>query len=290
MHDLVYDLKRLAERHRSASYTMQDKRKKTLMLLGEQLVMLGYKDMRARDLKGRHVNKLLHLWQEQGLTTGTIKNRLAVLRFWAEKVDRVSVLPKTNAVYHLEPRTEVARISKATIAPEDKLELIADAYVRMSVALQRAFGLRREESIKFQPWYADLGGAIQLKGSWAKGGRYRQTPLTFPDQREVLEEAKRLVPTKGSALIPADKTYVEQLNTYTTQIAAVGLTKLHGLRHAHFQRRFLQLTGFAVPVAGGPSRHEMTPAQRQADRQARAQIAQEMGHGRARITASYFGR
>lgn len=56
----------------------------------------------------------------------------------------------------------------------DKLDNITDPHVRMSLRLQATFGLRREESIKFQPRYADRGNYIAIKGSWAKGGRDRR--------------------------------------------------------------------------------------------------------------------
>ena len=49
----------------------------------------------------------------------------------------------------------VARTSKARELPPDTLTQVRDRYVRMSLQLQRAFGLRREESIKIHPVQAD---------------------------------------------------------------------------------------------------------------------------------------
>ncbi len=72
----------------------------------------------------------------------------------------------------------------------DSLERIGDPYVRMSRTLQQAFELRREESIKFRPSYADRGDRIVLKGSWTKGGRPRAVPVTTPEQRAVLDQAR----------------------------------------------------------------------------------------------------
>lgn len=40
----------------------------------------------------------------------------------------------------------------------DRLDRIIDPHVRISLRLQVAFSLRLEESIKFQPRYADRGG------------------------------------------------------------------------------------------------------------------------------------
>jgi len=62
----------------------------------------------------------------------------------------------------------------------------------MSLRLQAAFGLRCEESIKFQPHYADRGDHIAIKGSWVTGGRDRTMPITALEQRTVLDEAHRL--------------------------------------------------------------------------------------------------
>jgi hypothetical protein len=47
--------------------------------------------------------------------------------------------------------------SKAKTIGVTDLEKVRDPHVRMSLELQAAFGLRREEAIKFAPSYADKG-------------------------------------------------------------------------------------------------------------------------------------
>jgi integrase len=74
----------------------------------------------------------------------------------------------------------------------DRLDRVTDPHVRMSLRLQAAIGLRREESIKFHPRYADRGDHIAIKGSWAKGGRDRTVPISTSEQRTVLDEVHRL--------------------------------------------------------------------------------------------------
>jgi hypothetical protein len=95
---------------------------------------------------------------------------------------------------------------------------------------------------------------------------------------------------KSASLIPPDKTYSQQLHRYESQCARAGLDKMHGLRHAYAQDRFLELSGFPCPAAGGPSREQLTPEQREADYDARLIISTELGHGREAITAAYLGR
>lgn len=150
--------------------------------------------------------------------------------------------------------------------------------MRISLELQRDFGLRHEEATKFQPRYADQGDHLRIKGSWTKGGRERVIPITTPEQRATLDKAHKLV-GEGS-LIPAGKTYIEQRHVYDRQCKLTDLKHMHGLRHAYAQRRYEALTGWKSPAADGPSTRSLTPSQRLADFEARQIISRELGHER----------
>ena len=165
---------------------------------------------------------------------------------------------------------------------------VTDPYVRLSLELQQAFGLRREEAIKIQPSLADKGALLWLKPSWTKGGREREIPIRTDEQRKLLEKARRLA-GKGS-LIPSHKTYIQQLRLYEGQCIRAGLSRMHGLRHAYAQRRFEELAGFESPAGGGPTRKVLTEDQRALDKKARAVISAELGHSREAITVVYLGR
>jgi len=181
----------------------------------------------------------------------------------------------------------VGEEAKARLLDEKQLEKVSDEYGRLSLRLQSAFGLRREEAIKFRPAYADRGDRLVLKPSWTKGGKARSIPIRTEEQREVLKRVWALA-GKGS-LIPADKTYIQQLRVYTRQLTNAGLSKMHGLRHAYAQSRYLELTGWACPVAGGPARKAMTRSQRDQDSAARLTISRELGHEREAIVSIYIG-
>ena len=289
MKRLSWELQQVEYQHHEGSYATQANRRHMLILFGHQLWEAGYRQMHPEDLKGRHVNALLARWREDGVRPGTMKNRLSVLRWWAEKIGNPSLLAASNDHYGVPRREYVARESKAQELPPDKLEKVRNAYVRMSLELQRAFGLRREESIKIRPWQADKGDRLVLQASWTKGGRPRDIPIRTAAQLEVLDHAKALVKNKTSALIPAHKTYAQQLHSYEGQCLRVGLHKMHGLRHAYAQTRFEELAGFACPAAGGPTRENMTSEQREADYDARLIVSEELGHTRPEITNAYLG-
>jgi integrase len=243
--------------------------------------------MRATSLSGRHIAALLERWQAEGLSAGTLKNRAAHLRWWAEKVGKAGVIPAQNAHLAIPDRQFATNKDKARHLG-DSLKRVSDPHVSMSLALQQAFGLRREESIKFQPRYADRGDCIVLKGSWAKGGRPRTMPITTAEQRTVLDHAHRLV--GAGSLIPTHKTYIQQRHTYDGQCKAAGLSHMHGLRHQYAQVRYEALTGWKAPAAGGPGARMLTSAQRTQDAIARQTISRELGHERPQITAVYLGR
>ena len=52
---------------------------------------------------------------------------------------------------------------------------------------------------------------------------------------------------------------------------------LGGLHHAYAQNRYEELTGWQCPAAGGPPAKELTPEQRETDREARLTISRETG-------------
>ena len=288
MRDLNYELKQLCRRNHDGSYATQRDRERVLDLVASQLHELGYRHMTAASLKPKHVEGLVERWKAEDLAVGTIKNRMAELRWWAEKIGKQNVIARDNDHYGIGNRTYVTNVSKARELSGSDLSRITDPYTRMSLRLQAAFGLRRGESIKIRPEWADRGDKLALKDTWTKGGRPREIPIRNDEQRQVLDEAKALA-GRGS-LIPADRSYVDQLRRFEHQCAAAGVHRIHGHRHQYAQTRYRELTGWAAPAAGGLRSKDLTPSQREADREARLTISQELGHEREQITAVYLGR
>ena len=288
MKDLNFQLSKLCRDNRDGGFSTQATRSRILDLIANHLSELGFRRMQPRSLKPKHVNALITHWQDQGISVGTLKNRLSTLRWWAKKINKPSIIARDNSVYGIGKRECVAKESKAQELDKKKLSEISDQYVCLSIRLQAAFGLRREESIKFSPGYAVQGDHIKLKSSWTKGGRARTVPITNEEQRLLLEEVKALA--RGGALIPPHLNYVKQLHRYEKQIRNAGLSHLHGLRHGYAQRRYLELTGWVCPVGGGLPSKELNSAQRVLDHEVRTLISSELGHARVEIAAVYLGR
>ena len=203
MRDLNYQLKLLCRRNRDGSHATQRDRERILSRIADQLQDLGFRGMNTRSLKPKHIEALVGQWQQEGLSAGTLKNRMAALRWWAQKVDRQNVIARSNEHYGIPDRQLVGHVSKAKTIDENGLDRIRDAHVRMSLELQRAFGLRREEAIKFSPGYADKGNHLVLKASWTKGGKERTIPVRTSEQRQVLDRVQHKSPRSKVIIITA---------------------------------------------------------------------------------------
>lgn len=284
------ELIQLCNRNRDGSFSTQAARRDILSMVGRQLVELGVYNLPVTGLKQKHVNKLLERWKADSCSDATLKNRMSHMRWWTEKIGKENLIPRTNAELGIGRRKYVTNETKAVQVADSALALVKDERVRLSLELQRAFGLRREESIKFQPSYATTEGGdwIKLKASWCKGGRERSLPVRNEYQRDVL---RRVAELAGSgSLIAKEERYKEQLKRYENTTNRVGLHKLHGLRHEYAQNRYKELTGWESPVRGGPGYRQLTPEQKVVDNAARLVISEELGHSREAITAVYLGR
>ena len=231
---------------------------------------------------------LVNKWQRHGIAVGTIKNRMAAIRWWARKVNRRASVARSNDFYGIASRRMISSFSKAQTLSAAQLARIADRHVYLSLELQRAFGLRREEALKFRPNYADRGDRLVLKASWTKGGKSRVIPIRTDEQRKVLRRVWQLV--GNNSLIPTERSYIQHLRVYVRQIMNAGLSKMHGLRHAYAQERYRELTGWSCPLAGGPKSQSLSPNDRRIDKAARLTISHELGHVREQIVSIYIGR
>lgn len=295
---LRHDWINLCLHNRDGSHATQYARRAVLKLAARQLERdLGFRNMRASSLGQRHLVALVRHWQAEGLGVGTIKNRMAHLRWAAEKVGKPGVAGISNNELGLEKRVYVAKISKAIDLPTSTLQLITDPHVRISLRLQQAFGLRREESLKLIPAQAWRGDQLFLQASWTKGGRPREIPVRTEQQRRLLLEASRIA-GRGS-LIPPQRSYIEHLKIYERQLSAAGISRAHGLRHAYAQARYEELVGHLAPVKLGEQLDALRPQivsgglalpGRYSDADARLIISGELGHARTQITTVYLGR
>lgn len=288
MRKLNYQVKDTLRRNCDGSKATQANRGRLAKTFCNTMHALGFKNLELHNLKQKHIEDFVGNLQLRNLSAGTQKNELAFLRWLCGKIGKPNLIARNNDVLGIPRRSHVPTTSKGKDVVPEQLARIADPYVVMALRLQAMFGLRREESMKFTPSWADRGDKVVLKASWCKGGRAREVPVRTDEQRALLNEARALA-GKGS-LIPAELRYVDQLQRYKSQCRKVGISFAHGHRHWYAQERYRELTGWNCPVRGGPTVKQLTADQKTIDRVARMTVSAELGHGREQITVNYLGR
>jgi hypothetical protein len=289
MRNLNFALKQLCRRNHDGSFGTRAEREHLLDQIANQLEEMGFRNMNAHSLKPKHVERLVERWLADKRAPGTIKNRMAALRWWAQKIGKENVVSRANAAYAIADRVYVSNISKAKDLDPEQVNRVPDLRIRISLRLQAAFGLRREESIKIIPSWADRGDWLVLKDSWTKGGRPREIPIRTAAQRQLLREAKAIA--KGQSLVaPGFTTYRDYLRHFHCVCARAGIYAFHCHRHGYAQARYRELTGWECPARGGPRSRELVPEKKTIDLEARLTVSRELGHNRESITAVYLGR
>ena len=266
---------------------------KILRMVGKELHELGLKISHVKNLKEKHVIELIEYWQAKQLSSGTLKARMTAIRFGFNAHNRGQMLHPDNGAYGITPNSYMPSESKAIWDFDPNT--ISDLNIRLSVKAQILFGLRREESLKFNVTRADRGDTIMLESGWTKGGRMRKVQITNEEQRAFLDELHACIPI-GQSLIPIDRTNKQQIKRYENVLYKAGVRGPHGFRHAYAQKRYFEITnkltngyGWHCPFNGGKKQAELTKEERHFDKLARLQVSSELGHARIRITAVYLG-
>ena len=289
MRDLNYDLKELCRHNRDGSYATQADREHILDLDRRSAPRDGLPGLRAQGLKPKHVEKLVARWLAEELSPGTIKNRMSVMRWTAQKLGKDNIVARTNAAYGIPDRVYVTNVSKAKQLGMEQLESIRTPCAQMSLRLQAAFGLRREDSIKIVPAWADRGDrwCSRIPGPRAGGrSRFPSAPPSSGNSSTKPKHSPRARAWSRRATPPTATTS----SISATSVGGSAFTPSTGIGICTPRTRYQELTGWECPARGGPTSRQLTPKQKAIDREARETISHEMGHGREQITAVYLGR
>lgn len=287
-----YQIKMVMKYNRDGSPNHQKQRHQKLMLMVKDLQSLGYgKRWNIHALSTKEVTRLVHLWKANGNSKRTMQNKMVELRWLASKVGKVQYVPTNAKLGILEPRVNY---NKAVKVDYDKINELGERE-KLITLLRVEFGLRTEEALKFSHAYATNGydSKISLKGSWCKGGRPREIPITSSRQVKLLELVKAFqIKHNDHSMIPHDKKFKGYYRHYN-RLKAEQSIKGHEYRHAWAQKRFEEVSGgLKSPHAGGASKwQDLTPSEVARWKNAATTVNRELGHGENRqdITSTYIG-
>ena len=282
-------LRQLLDDNKEGSFATQQARHDALMCAVGDLHTLNYSNLKLQNIKLKHIKALIKDWKAQGISNATMKNRMSHMRWLVAKLGKPNTIPRTNKELGIENRTYVDNEkNRAWELTNEHLSKISSKRVRLSLELERYFGMRKEESLKFRPSYADKGNYLLMQGSWCKGGRPREIPITTEKQRRILHDCHRIA--GHGSMIPEHKTYAQHLTSFEKYCARADINNVHGLRHKYAQEEYKTMTGWECPKNGGMNSKKMTVKQKRVDYDARMKISYALGHSREKVTAVYLGR
>lgn len=285
-----------------ASAATQDKRADTLYAGFKLLRAMGIKLDSVRQFRGKHMAALAKAWEAQGLSPSTVQNNISTFRIFAGWIGKAGMVEASSR--YVGPGVA----ARSSICKEDKsweaqgVDVVAkieevlrkDVRVGLQLALQATFGFRAREAMQVRPnvAYKALeadGRGYLMVNLGTKGGRDRVVPVDTPEKVRMVEVAKTYADGPLTSTSDQEMTLAQWKNHYYHVLRSCGITRKngltsHGLRHGYANDRYREITGEASPVRGGG-----TP-DRDADRAARLEIAEELGHSRESVTTHYLGR
>lgn len=275
------EIQEILNNNKDGSYSTQAARSDILHQVVNDLHEIGYKDFKVGQLGGRHVDRLFTEYKERELSPKTEANRASAIRWLSRKIGKQNIIPRTNKELGILPRSGIAFENSARDLPTPDVMQRFTEREQLSLQLQRDFGMRREESLKFNPSTADKGDRLELKGSWCKGNVERSIPILTEQQRELINKCHEVA--AKSSMIEKNTRYVDAVKSLANKCYRNNI-KMHTHRHAYAQQRYTELTkGRVCPVAGGEKNNDKL------NKEARLQIAKELGHNRVEVTNSYLG-
>jgi hypothetical protein len=191
---------------------------------------------------------------------------------------------RTEAPGSLDRSNVAAATESMRDAGLDRAAAVAD--------LAREFGMRSQEAT-----LADLGrldreakelGQVNITDG-TKGGRDAERLVSVTESgRAALDAALAASPADSRNLLSPGESWREfrdgELRDGREHLQSAGIQGYHDARAGYGCERYAELTGQDAPCVSGQS-----PADRNADRDAREQIGYELGHGRSDVLVSYVG-
>ncbi|MBV5326764.1 MAG: integrase domain-containing protein [Chlorobium sp.] len=211
------------------------------------------------NLKPGHVTAYVKQLVSDGISNGTICNRLAAVRELAAAVGKANIVARDNKAYGvargsrqkpvIQNSAEVNRIRVELVERAnagDRIAIMAHAAAEM----RDAFGLRAKESLmSFKLVDSSKGAVLRIeavKVEGTKGGRERNLPIQNEAQLRAIQQVDLASKALGSGTgrcMPPEMSLKEAYNAQRTLWRSLGGTKaaaanMHSSRHKVAQEMY----------------------------------------------------
>lgn len=90
--NFMFKVTKVLKRNPDGSHETRAERKKVLKLVDKNLTELGFRRLELHNLSSKHLQAVVGHWVSEGLSAGTLKKRLAHLRWLLEKIQACFLL------------------------------------------------------------------------------------------------------------------------------------------------------------------------------------------------------
>jgi integrase len=252
------------------------------------------------NLKARHINYILNLYDENEYSEGTIANNVTIWRtflFWVGKGGLIDNKDGVNLDKSKYRRVRAAQIDKSWTDDQllEKLRAVQEEEPRIAIILllQALFGLRIKEAIMLQPKRANSNVCLDiLKGRGAKGNRVRQIPIENGAQREALKLAETFICSSSGSMIPEHYELKAWMNHVYYILRKHNVDRKNGLT-THGLRAGYAMEVYEAFTCGGVPPIRRTGSEKMVDPHlhdlAKRDIAERLGHARPSSADAYIG-
>ena len=134
-HDLRHSILSVLKHNKDGSFATQANRKTQLLKLADDLLAKGFYMRNIHQLKAKHIYHMVEAWKNEGISVGTIKNRMANIRWLCEKLNRPGLIPADNDALKIDRRQYITGQDKSISIQEADFSKVTDQNVIMSLRL-----------------------------------------------------------------------------------------------------------------------------------------------------------
>lgn len=221
-----------------------------------RLLVNHFQLQNLRKLRQAHVDYVIQQWKIRGYKSGTLATKIGFLRKLCIAIGKRACI-KDNTFYNVK-RGTVQFIDKRwtpggkeDFAFIDNIDRSIHKYATILIdllRLQRLFGLRARESMKFWPLQevvcSEDGTPLRIELTLGtKNGRYRTIPVATDEQRSFLKYLLITYKTNPIQPYPASdyKKWQRIYFYFLKKIDVTGWRSGHGLRQAYANDRLITL-------------------------------------------------
>lgn len=171
------------------------KRKVVLYSIVDDLFDLNILPNDLSEINDRHASNLINAWEQNGIFTQTIQNRISILRNMI--LEMYDIKLASNKDFNLIPKA-FTKQSQSKVS-RDILNIVKHKVTKSVIDFEVDFGLTRQESININLSLAIMADDLMIHASLATNKKSRFIPILTKRQKEAIDY-RRAILGKSRAL------------------------------------------------------------------------------------------